>query len=307
MSARQMMNWIAAGLVSAFFLGFYDVFKKRSVKGNAVIPVLFASVVGGALVWLPWIVMSFREGVEFPHRFLIVDRLSVEQHLLVFLKSVIVGTSWVLSYFALKNLPISLAAGIRATSPVWTLTGAILLFGESPNGLQWTGIVTTLFFFSLFSLAGRKEGVIFHRNVWVGLMILATLVGAGSSLFDKYLLSSLGFRPSTLQAYFSLYLVLFMAPFLVGWKFRWWPRGEFEWRWSIPLIALCLLFADFVYFSALTDPDAMISILACLRRASALVAFGAGYLIFKEGNFRAKTPCLVGILAGIVLVVVGTS
>ncbi len=298
-----MMNWIAAGLVSAFFLGLYDVFKKRSVNGNAVIPVLFAGVCGGALIWLPWIVFSFTDGFAAPHRFLVVDRLTPFEHLMILLKSTIVGASWILSYFALKHLPVSLATGIRATSPLWTLAGALLIFGENPNGQQWLGIGLTLVFFGLFSLAGRKEGIVFHRNGWVGLMVLATLIGAGSSLYDKYLLSSYGFQPSTLQAYFSLYLVLVLAPFITGWKLRWWPRGEFEWRWSIPLIAVCLLIADFVYFSALKDPESMVSILACLRRSSALVAFGAGYLFFKERNYRAKTPCLLGILAGIFLIV----
>lgn len=299
----NMMNWIAAGLVSAFFLGLYDVFKKRSVSGNAVIPVLFAGVCGAAAIWLPWIAMSYSDGYTAPHRFLQVDRLSVEAHLLVLLKSAIVGTSWILSYFALKNLPVSLATGIRATSPLWTLAGALAIFGESPNGQQWLGMGLTIVFFALFSLAGKREGIVFHRNGWVGLMVLATVVGGVSSLFDKYLLSSYGFRPSTLQAYFSLYLVAVLAPFVVGWRLRWWPRGVFQWRWSIPLIAVCLLIADFVYFSALTQPDAMISVLACLRRASALVAFVAGYVLFKERNYRAKTPCLIGILLGIIVIV----
>ena len=33
--------WLVLAFVSAALLGFYDVFKKKSLKGNAVIPVLF--------------------------------------------------------------------------------------------------------------------------------------------------------------------------------------------------------------------------------------------------------------------------
>ncbi len=37
------MSWIAASLVSAFFLGLYDLSKKHALRDNAVLPVLFLS------------------------------------------------------------------------------------------------------------------------------------------------------------------------------------------------------------------------------------------------------------------------
>ena len=46
------MPWIAASLVSAFFLGLYDLSKKHALRDNAVLPVLFLSTVCGAAVWL---------------------------------------------------------------------------------------------------------------------------------------------------------------------------------------------------------------------------------------------------------------
>ena len=35
------MMWLLLAFLSAALLGFYDVFKKQSLKDNAVIPVLF--------------------------------------------------------------------------------------------------------------------------------------------------------------------------------------------------------------------------------------------------------------------------
>lgn len=297
------MDWVFMGVISASFLGVYDLLKKRSIIGNAVIPVLFCSICCGAIVWFPFVVMSWFSDYENPIGFMTVDTLSFREHLLFFAKSALVGTSWILSYFALKNLPVSLAAGIRSTSPLWTLVGALLIFSERPNLQQWLGIFVTLVFFFLLSLAGKKEGLVFHRNGWVGIMLLATLIGAASALYDKLLLTEYGYSAATVQAYFSLYLVVVMLPFVVGWKLRLWKRGTFEWRWSIPLIAFSLLVADYAYFSGLGDPEAMISVMSCIRRGSALVVFVGGYIFFKERNYKAKTPCILGILLGICIIV----
>lgn len=298
------MDWVLLALASAVFLGLYDVFKKQSLNGNAVFPVLFLSVCCGAALWLPWVVVSAVWGIEAaPLGMLEVDPLGWVDHLRMMGKACIVGSSWVFSYFALKNLPVSVASGIRATGPVWTLAGAIVLFAERPNGQQWLGIAVTLVSFVALSLAGRREGLVFHRNRWVLYMILGTLAGAGSGLYDKHLLGTLGYRASTVQAWFTLYMVVVIAPFAWGWLRRWWPRGEFEWRWTIPAIGVALLVADYAYFTALRDEAALVSIVSCLRRGSVLITFVAGYFVFRERNYWAKTPAVLGLLAGIALIV----
>jgi drug/metabolite transporter (DMT)-like permease len=124
-------------------------------------------------------------------------------------------------------------------------------------------------------------------------------------LYDKYLLGTLKFSVPTVQCWFSIYLLVFFAPLALGWKLRWWPRNEFRWRWSVPFIALLLLAADFLYFSALRQPAALVAIVMSLRRASTLVAFAGGLLCFQEVNGWKKLPAVIGILAGIVLTILG--
>ncbi len=295
------MTWVYEAVASALFLGVYDIFKKHSVNGNAVIPTLFISVLSGATLWIPWVIWS--AWGEVPHALLEVDTLGLADHLRLLLKSSIVTVSWVLAYFALKHMPVSLAGGIRATGPFWTLLAAVVIFAERPSGMQWLGITVTLASFVALSLAGKKEGFVFHKNRWVFFMVGATLAGTVSGLYDKYLMGTIGYRASTVQAWFSIYLVVVMLPIMIGWWRRWWPRGEFHWRWTIPLIGVTLLIADYLYFDALTNEDAMISVVSCLRRGGVLVSFTAGYLLFKERNYRAKTPCVLGILLGVVLIV----
>ena len=48
--------WVAYALVSAALLGLYDVFKKKSLQGNAVIPVLLINTVICTLFFLPSII-----------------------------------------------------------------------------------------------------------------------------------------------------------------------------------------------------------------------------------------------------------
>jgi transporter family protein len=51
----------------------------------------------------------------------------------------------------------------------------------------------------------------------------------------------------------------------------------------------------------------MISIIAALRRSSVLIAFILGALIFKEQNLKSKGIFLLGILAGILMITLGSS
>jgi drug/metabolite transporter (DMT)-like permease len=298
------MNWIVASLVSAFFLGCYDLSTKHAVRGNAVLPVLFLANGCSALIWL-----VLQRGASLaPPAFaptLHVDTLTGFQHLQLLLKSVIVAASWVCSYFAVKHLPVSLAAPIRATGPVWTLLGATLVLGERPTWLEGLGIVITLGSFLGLSVVGAREGIHFRRNRRIWLLGGGTLLGAVSGLYDKYLLGSVGFTAATVQCWFSIYLALLFLPLAVGWKLRWWQRQEFQWRGSILLVSLMLLLADFLYFNALRDPEALVSMVSSLRRGGTLVAFAGGIFLFGEVNARAKLPAVIGVVVGIVLTIAG--
>ncbi|HLP76799.1 MAG TPA: EamA family transporter [Candidatus Paceibacterota bacterium] len=298
------MHWIVASLVSAVFLGVYELCTKHAVRENAVLPVLFFSTLTGAAVWtVLLLVQAFHPGTLPPS--LVTQPLSLTQHLQLALKSAIVSGSWLFTYFALKHLPLSIGSPIRACSPLFTLFGAILILGERPSTLETIGVLTTLASFVGLSVIGRREGIHFHRDKWVGFIMLGTLLGAMSSLYDKYLLGKGGFTVPTVQAWFSVYLLVIFVPFMIGWQRRWWERNVFHWRWSVPLIAISLLVADYIYFSALHDPHSMVAIVMSLRRGSTLVGFCGGLLFFGEVNGRQKLPAVIGILIGILLTVLG--
>lgn len=298
--------WVFLALISSFLLGFYDVLKKWSVNKNAVLPVLFISTIAAAVLVSPFIIGSrlFPESFQSIHLF--VPAISLREHGLIFLKAILVVSSWIFAFHALKHLPITIVSPIRATGPIWTLIGAILIFHEQLNALQWIGVLVTLLFFYLLSTAGKLEGINFKSNVWIFCIVAATLLGAASGLYDKFIIRKID--RIAVQAWFSVYQVVVMFPAiaLFRWRLPKQDRPVFEWRWTIPAIGLVLLLADFAYFYALSYEDSMISIVSALRRGGVVVAFVTGALLFHESNIRRKGIYLAGILAGILLITLGS-
>jgi transporter family protein len=297
--------WAFAGLVSAVFLGIYDIFKKKSLNGNAVMPVLFFSTLTSTVIFLPVVTGSLFFPETFSKIGLYAPQLSLTEHLQVALKSLIVVSSWILAFFAMKHLPISIFAPIRSTGPLWTLIGAILIFSEKLNVLQWVGVSMTLLFFYLFSTAGKKEGIEFSKNKWISFIVLATMLGSVSALYDKFIIARID--RIAVQAWFSFYQAAILLPVL---GIFWFPgrrtTTRFRWRWTIPAIGVTLVIADFLYFYALSLDGSMISMISALRRSSVLITFSVGAFIFKEQNLKRKGVFLLGILAGILLITLGS-
>lgn len=294
--------WVILALSSALFLGVYEVFKKLSVHKNAVIPVLFISTLTSSIIFLPITVgSSFYPGF-FQHIELFVPEIKVEDHMLIFLKSLIVVSSWVMAFYAVKNLPMTIVAPIRATGPIWTLLGAIVIFSEHLNAQQWAGVIVTLFFFYMLSIAGKSEGINFSANKWVFLIMAGTFLGAVSGLYDKYLMRRID--RMAVQAWFSFYQVAILLPVLAinRWRLPKPERTPFYWRWTIPMIGVFLVVADYLYFNSLSYADSLVSIVSALRRGGVVISFVVGALVFKERNIPLKALYLVGIMIGILLI-----
>lgn len=297
--------WALLGVVAALFLGIYDIFKKTSLNNNAVIPVLFISVATSSLIYLPVVVGSQMDPGIFQGLQLYVPGLTWTEHLYIVLKSFIVLSSWILAFFAIKHLPLTIVTPVRATAPIWTLLGALLIFSEKLNGMQWAGLLITLTFFYLFSTMGKLEGIHFGKNKWIWLIIAATLLGSASALYDKFIIREID--RLAVQTWAGLYKLIIMLPIFA---FLWYPRRKkttpFQWRWSIPLIGIFLILTDFFYFYALSYPDALIAILSGIRRSGVVVSFIFGALVFKEKNVKKKGLYLAGIIGGVLLMVAGS-
>lgn len=296
--------WLLLAFISATLLGFYDVFKKYSLKNNAVLPVLFFSTVISCFIFLPFILLSAYTPV-LKDTIFNIPAADVKTHLLIIVKSFIVLSSWIFGYFGLKHLPITIVGPINATRPVMVLVGALLIFGERLNLYQWIGVTLAVVSVFMLSRSGKKEGIDFKRNRWILFVAAAAVMGAISGLYDKYLMVE--HNPMLVQSWFAVYQVLIMCPIVL---LIWYPKRKsttpFSWRWSIVLISVFLCAADFFYFYALSDSDSMISIVSMVRRSSVIVSFLFGALIFKEKNLKSKAIDLLLILISMVFLYLGT-
>ena len=297
--------WLTLAFTSAALLGFYDAAKKKALTGNAVLPVLLLNTLFSTLFFLPAI-LSAEFGLGwFDHTLLATASGTWEAHALVVLKSAIVLTSWIFGYFGMKHLPITIVGPINATRPVMVLVGAFVIFGERLNAYQWTGVALALVSLFLLSRSSRREGVDFRHNVWILCIAVAALAAVVSGLYDKYIMARLD--PVFVQSWYNLYQ-LGMMSVVVG--ILWWPRRHattpFHWSWAIPFISLFLSAADLCYLYALSDSEAMISVVSMIRRGSVVVSFGFGALLFRERNLRAKAIDLALILVGMVFLWIGS-
>jgi drug/metabolite transporter (DMT)-like permease len=287
--------WLVLAFLSAALLGFYDVCKKYSLRGNAVLPILFLNTLFCSIIFLPLAFQTPFGGWE------------VQRYIL--LKACIVLSSWLLGYIGIKHLPITIVGPINATRPMLVLLGALLIFGERLNLWQWAGVMLAILSFCLLSRSGKKEGIDFRHNRWIFCIAGAAILGAISGLYDKYLMTTeggLGLPRLTVQCWYNFYQAGIMGVMLL---LLWWPGRKkstpFQWRWSILLISIFLSLADFAYFYSLSLDGALISVVSMVRRSSVLVSFLLGALLFQEKNLQSKAIDLALVLLSMFLLWLG--
>jgi drug/metabolite transporter (DMT)-like permease len=287
------MSWIPLLIGSAVALGFHDVCKKHAVHHNSVMRAMFWSCVAGTIAMLA--------AQGFTGHVVASATMGWDGFWRVVLKSAIVTGSWIAGDYALRSLPISIAAPIRGSQPVVTLAGALLLFRERPSPLQWAGIAVTLIAYFLFSILGRREGIHFHRNKGIGLIFLATILGAVSSLYDKYILQKTGLTPEAVQFWFEIDLTVLLGVICLIQSRAGLSRTPFRFRWTVPAVGVLLVASDWCYFTVLAHPDALLAIVSPVRRSNVVIAFLVGGLIYKDKNRRRKAVALSFVVLGVIL------
>lgn len=280
--------WIWLSIASALFLGFYDVAKKQALQRNGVLEVLFAATAISTLFMLPFL-----------------GRGGVTAHLCILLKSLLVTASWVTGLLALKTVPITTVSTFKASRPVFVLLLSILIYGERLNALQWAGSALTVVSIFMLSRSSKREGIDFLHSRGVLYMVTAVLTGVASALWDKHILQFL--QPLFVQSWTDLYVTVLLGVCVVVKTFAGEDRRlKLVWDWNILATAVLITLADALYFYALRDPDAMLSVVSMVRRSSVIVTFACGALMFHERQIRSKAAALLVMLAGMVMIVIGS-
>ena len=296
-----MHSWIAWILTSAVFLALYDLAKKASVRNNAVIPVLLCSTLFGCVAYLAGLAVS-------GHFKLALEALNGRVLALGLLKALIVASSWVFTFCALRTLPITIATPIRSSAPALVFVLAFFLYGEVPTAVQALGMLLVFAGYLTFSWAGKHEGIDFLHNRAVWCAVIGAVLSAVSSLWDKYVFQVAQSPVEPTQFVFQLGLVAVYAVCLVVQRISASATHHstliarrFSWRWTIPFVGILLAFSDWLLFNGVAQPGAPISVMALMRRFSVAITFVLGAFFFHETNLRRKGVALALVLSGIAL------
>ena len=292
-----MCGWTTWILASSVLLALYDLAKKASVQGNAVLPTLLASTSFGFVAYVT--------GLALCGRLDAASGLTPEVLAFSVVKCTIVGTSWVFTFCALRALPITIATPIRASAPALVFLIALFLYGELPAPLQACGMASVFAGYFAFSWAGKGEGIDFFRNRAVWLAVAGAVCSALAAIWDKYLFLVRGLSVETVQLAFQAGLVLFYLVLLAGGRVLHVRGVPFEWRWTVPFVGILLAGADWLYFKGLAVPDAPVSAASLLRRFSVVITFVLGAKFFHETNLVRKGIALTAIVGGVVLICCG--
>lgn len=305
--------WILLAILSALCLGFYDVSKKQALTRCSVVGVLTLSVVFSSLLLLPFFLASAAGWLSADSLFY-VPAIPLRTHVFIVIKAALVLSSWICAYAAMKHLPITLVAPLNATRPMWTLLGALLLFGERLNGWQWAGVLVALGSFYAFSVIGKKEGVSLKKGesrLWVIMLFAGILLGAASGLYDKYLMRQ--FDHMAVQVFYTCYqaAMMLVVSLIMSMKSGKNELPNLSEKGNgaglfILLISLFLILSDFVYFVALSYPDSLISVVSTVRRSGCIIPFLYGIFFLKDSHPRMKSICLLGVIFGMILLLIGT-
>jgi len=326
---HQAIMWIILALLSALFLGCYDVAKKQSLMHFGVIQVLTLSVCLSSLLLLPMLLISRWNPEWLVNTIFYVPQVDWRAHFFIFLKSCLVLSSWVCAYIALKHLPLSTVAPMQATRPMWTLIGALLIFGERLTPHQWIGVAFALGSLLLFAISPSRPNTppASKRSLlpstfsllskYYMLLFAAILLGSASGLYDKYMMRH--YDHNAVQVYYTFYQAALML--IVYLSSRLFAFSPFRLNipqsskrsllpttyYLLPILAISvfLVLSDVVYLLALTYPDSLIAVVATIRRAGTIIPFLYGILVLKEPDPWRKALCTIGILIGLLFLTLG--
>lgn len=281
--------WIWMSLGSALLLGVYDVAKKHALKRNSVLWVLLAATAISSLLLSPFLTAG-----------------TMHDHTRMILKAILVTSSWVSGLAALKSLPITTASSIKASRPIIVIALSLAIFGEKLNVWQWAGVITVIIALWLLSRSSKKEGIAFAKSRGITYMVVSVLTGAASALFDKYIMADM--QPLFVQSWANIYITVMLAACTLVQRFA--AKSEFKpfkWDWTLVVIAVFIVAADMLYFFALKQEGALLSVISLIRRSSVIVTFSLGAWLFKEHNIKDKAIDLAIILVGLFLLFWGSS
>lgn len=283
--------WMWLVLLYGLIKGAREIVKKKSLQYSSVAEVLFFYTLFAFLMVLPDC----------------KNAMGISVHMLgwIFLKSLIIFCAWILSFKAIKKMPISLYGVLDLSRVLFaTLLGSVVL-NEVMSTNQIIGLILVAMGLLLLKVhiplkktdKDEKDKV---KPIIVIFSLLSCMLNALSGLLDKILMRNL--NSSQLQFFYMLFLVLLYGLYM------WIGKEEVNlkkavknpWIW---LLALLFVIADRALFLANADPESKITIMTLIKQSGCVVTLAAGKWIYHEKHVLHRALCTVLVVVGIVVAV----
>lgn len=280
------MLWIWLVLLYGVLKGAREIVKKKSMEKNTVLEVLFVYTLLSFLMVAPGAPQA--GGVEPVTMFWIA------------VKSFVIFVAWILSFKAIKKMPISLYGLLDLSRVIFSTLMGVILLHEVLNGPQIIGLllVCTGLLLYRYKKKGKDEAAEKVDTKIVVCALLSCLLNGVSGTMDKILMQSVS--STQLQFWYMLYLVLFYALYIVFTKTKIKLVSALKNYW-IWILSIMFVIGDKALFIANQSPDSRVTIMTLLKQVCCIVTILAGKFIFKEKNIGYKLFCAGVIIVGIVI------
>lgn len=280
------MSWVLLTLVYGLLKGAREIVKKESLKKSSVVEVLFFYTLFGFIICIP----ASKDIASIDVRFLPA----------VFIKSFVIFVAWILSFRAIKFLPISVYGILDLSRVLFATLLGLLVLHETVSTGQVIGLI--LVATGLILLKRRKTDVNEDiKPIIVCLALLSCMLNAVSGLLDKILTKYI--TSSQLQFYYMLFLTLLYLLYMIIDKSEVNLKSTLKNYWII-ILAIMFVIADKALFVANENPASKITIMTLVKQSGCIITILAGKFIYHEKNMLHKFVCMCIIILGIIVAVV---
>lgn len=285
--------WMLLVLVYGLLKGGREVVKKKCLEKNGVAEVLFFYTFFGLLI-------IAAEFVILQNPILPNDTGLMP---LIFVKSFVIFLAWILSFFVIKNMPVSLYGVIDMSRVLFAYFFGIVFLHEHITTYQYIGMPMVLIgLFMLRILKGKKSENEQVEAKYVIIAVLSCALNAVSGFLDKVIMKR-DITSGQLQFWYMLFMVILYGIAMIIRK----SNVDFKAlkrNYWIPLLAIMFIIADRALFVANAYPESKVTVMTLIKQSSCFVTIALGKIIYKEKNILKKSFCAAIILAGILIAMI---
>ncbi len=284
--------WVLLVLAYGLIKGTREIIKKKALAKSTVMEVLFLYTLFSFLIIVPEAGKSIAAP---PHRLWLIA-----------IKSFIIFCAWILSFKAIKRMPISFYGVLDLSRVLFATLLGLFVLHEKMGGWQIVGLVLVLTGLLLLPMRGWFQRTPEKREhvpaLYVVIAIASCMLNALSGLLDKLLMRDNTLSSGELQFWYMLFLVGFYGIYILV------SRAKINWRTSLKnywiwLLSILFVLADRALFIANASADSKVTVMTLIKQSGCLVTILGGKIFFKEKNIEYKLLCAVIIIIGIVVAV----